>query len=675
MILDDRKRAIGKVIFVSADKFSIELMGKTDNFTVVGYDDVHYVANLGSFIMIPVKIDYVVAEIIGLREKEHTDNSSSVDGIKHFDKALSAKYLDVVPLGTLSRKTGEFSFGVSTFPSLYSDVLYALDEELDRIFNVNDYEELVDDFGNLIKNKILDKSKKHQTRYRALEIGTSTVFQGYQVKIGIDPFFGGHSAVLGNTGSGKSCTVATILQSLFEKPDEFKARGATFVLFDVNGEYSQALLGLTKSHGIGVKVFQLDGSDVDDTFKLPHWLLNNEEWELLLRASERTQIPVLRQALGLGGLVVNNDEKLKKVKQNLVARCIEECFRNGESPVSQIRRVLSLLDRFGTDELNRKILKDHNCNEKFGNFDPPGSQQAFLDAIKTFFSDDAAIPDYANAPFNFEGLEDCLEFSILYEEAHGNRQIRDYCSSLLTRFKHLSARADFGFLRHNEGEKTKNPEDFKRQFLNKLLGLTDTEEGLIKDNQIIIIDMNDVNDEIVELVASVISRMIFDLLRKTKQRNKLPVNLILEESHRYISERPSNHAINANKIFERIAKEGRKYGIFLTVASQRPSELSKTVLSQCSNYIIHRIQNPEDLSHIRQMTPFISDNILKRLPSLPKQHALIFGNSVTIPMTFKVRNVNPAPHSADAKIRELWFRPEEVPKTAAVATITTGAKK
>ena len=131
----------------------------------------------------------------------------------------------------------------------------------------------------------------------------------------------------------------------------------------------------------------------------------------------------------------------------------------------------------------------------------------------------------------------------------------------------------------------------------------------------------------------------------------MPVHLVLEEAHRYVAERPSRHAIDASRIFERIAKEGRKYGVFLQVASQRPSELSKTVLSQCSNFVVHRIQNPDDLSHIRQMTPFISESVMKRLPSLPKQHALIFGNAVNLPTTFKVRDVEPKPKSDDAAIR------------------------
>ena len=160
---------------------------------------------------------------------------------------------------------------------------------------------------------------------------------------------------------------------------------------------------------------------------------------------------------------------------------------------------------------------------------------------------------------------------------------------------------------------------------------------------------------VVELVAAVLSRKLFRLLRYADLRNHFPIHLVLEEAHRYIAERPSRYAIDASKVFERVAKEGRKYGLFLVVASQRPSELSKTVLSQCSNFIVHRIQNPDDLSHIRQMTPFISEAVLRRLPSLPKQHALVFGNSVNLPTTFRVRDASPIPKSGDARIRDLWF--------------------
>lgn len=135
MSRDDRKRAIGQVVSVSADRFVVEMHAGTDNFTVVGFDDVHYVARLGSFLMIPVQTEYVVVEVVGLRERDITTTDRANGAL---DKAASAKYLDVVPIGMLPQTAGsKFRFGVSIFPSLYADALYALDAELDRVFETD----------------------------------------------------------------------------------------------------------------------------------------------------------------------------------------------------------------------------------------------------------------------------------------------------------------------------------------------------------------------------------------------------------------------------------------------------------------------------------------------------------------------------------------------------------
>lgn len=647
MSSDDRKRAIGKIVSVAADRFVVEMHAGTDNFTVVGFDDVHYVARLGSFLMVPVQAEYVVVEVVGLRERD-IGGPSHGDG--DLDKAASAKYLDVVPVGMLPQdRSVKFRFGVSVFPSLYADALYALDAELDRVFETDVPVEPSPTVNNVPPTPL------DATRLRALTIGNSVVFEGYDVKARIDDFFGGHTAVLGNTGSGKSCTVASVLQSLFEKADEHYARGATFVVFDVNGEYEQAFSPLANGSGIGVTRLILDGSASEGRFRLPHWFLEQSEWELLLQASERTQIPVLRTALGLTGLFRQNSPEALVIKEHFIATCIIECFRgaDGDSPVTKFQRVVSLLQRYPTDDLNMKLLTDHGANYQYGNFVPSTNLGRFLDKVREKLRNDVELPSYGRAPFTFDDLEECLDFAILYEEAHGNRQIRDYCSQMMTRFKSLKERAEYAFLRYNLQPGDEGPS--LRAFLEEFLGLSTIDGHLVKRSQIIIVDMNAVEDEVVELVASVLARMAFRLLRQSEQRNRFPVHLLLEEAHRYIAETPSRYAIDASRIYERIAKEGRKYGLFLLVASQRPSELSKTVLSQCSNFVVHRIQNPDDLSQIRQMTPFISEAVLKRLPSLPKQHALVFGTSVNLPTTFRVRNANPLPKSDDAKIRDLWF--------------------
>lgn len=651
MIRDDQKRTIGKIVSVSADRFTVELHSGTDNFMIVGFDDVHYVARLGSFLMVPVQTAYVVVEIVGLRERD-ISTGRRVDA--ELDKTASAKYLDVVPVGMLPQDgDAKFRFGVSVYPSLYADVLYPLDEELDRVFQTDVPVEPVPTVNNI------PPLPPSASRIRALTIGRSVVTEGYEVKVRMDEFFGGHTAVLGNTGSGKSCTVASVLQSLFEKSDEHLARGATFIVFDVNGEYTRSLSPLVNDRGIGLERLIVDGSAAKGSFRLPHWFLEQSEWELLLQASERTQVPLLRTALGLTGLLRNDprESEVLRIKEHFIASCVIECFRgaDGDSPVSKFQRVVSLLSKYSTNDLNTSLLSKYHANDKYGNF-PSGYFEQFLAKIREKLCKEIELPSYDQTPFTFSDLEECLDFAILYEEAHGNRQIRDYCSQMMTRFKSLKERREYAFLRYDLRSGESGPS--AQEFLTQILGLELVDSDFVKRNQIVIVDMNAVEDEVIELVASVLARMTFQLLRQAEPRNSFPVHLVLEEAHRYIAETPSRYAIDASRIYERIAKEGRKYGLFLVAASQRPGELSKTVLSQCSNFIIHRIQNPDDLSQIRQMTPFISEAVLKRLPSLPKQHALVFGTSVNLPTTFRVRDANPLPKSLDARIRDHWFHEE-----------------
>jgi len=652
MSSDDRRRAIGKVISVSADRFAIEMLGGTDNFTVVGFDDLHYVARLGSFLMIPAQSEYVVAEVVGLRERDVAS-----DGHGTLDKANSAKYLDVVPVGMLpANSDGKFRFGVSVFPSLYADALYALEGELDRIFDTE--ADVVAGIGHGTAERVPTDA----TRFQNLGIGQSVVFEDYEVKVRIDDFFGGHVAVLGNTGSGKSCTVAAILQSLFEKSDEHHARGASFVVLDVNGEYDRAFGRLPKVADIGVSRLILDGSAAHNRFRLPHWYLDLSEWELLLQASERTQVPVLRMALGLATLFgAAKAGQLIDVRNHILATCITLILSDETPPGAKQTRIRGILQRFFTPQINAaSVVPKITLN--YGNLPNLEAAYQFLAGgpqSPGFLIADLKLPDYDGTPFDFTALGDAIDLALLYEEAHGNRQIRDYCSQMVTRYKALEERGDYRFLRHEAATSGS-----REEFLSSLLGLHPIAGGgFTKAAQIVILDMNAVEDEVVELVSAVIARMIFRLLRQAEPRNRFPVHLVLEEAHRYIASTPSRHAVDASRIFERVAKEGRKYGLFLLVASQRPSELSKTVLSQCSNFVVHRIQNPDDLSQIRQMTPFISDSVLRRLPSLPKQHALVFGNSVNLPTTFKVRRADPLPASDDAKIVDLWFHEAGRPTT------------
>lgn len=668
MTKEDKQRVIGKFVAINSDRFSVELLSGLENFNVSGFDDIHYFAQLNSYVIVPYQNYYLVSEVSGVREKDlNVPFSNPTEQI--LSKIQTGKFLEVIPIGTINNK--KFDFGVSVYPTLYSDVLYIKEEELDIIFKTNKT------FEKSCQNTEECKKENCQckNRYISLPIGQSSIFPDYDVKIDIDKFFGSHSAVLGNTGSGKSCTIASMLQTLY-KYNDYSGVGSTFVFFDVNGEYSQAFSKISdNNNNIEVKNFTIDeidekGEKKTVKFILPHWFLNIDEWALLLQASERTQLPILRNALALAVLFSKN-EGVGNIRNHILATCITQILRDETSSPSKKDRIKSILQKFNTEEINLSTkctngqfnngISNVNCTIEnclfihFGEMKGIKYLHDYLeqkddDGNYTLLSDDFSLPTYQpNQKFSFNKLEEALDIAILFEESYGNRQIRDYCSSLMTRFKSVKDRGDFNFL-------TKSDSDTGyTDFVNQFIGVDDNK----KKSQIATIDLNSANDEAVEVISCVLSRMIFEKLRKAKERNKFPINLVLEEAHRYISTDSGKVFGDANRVFERIAKEGRKYGMFLLISSQRPSELSRTVLSQCSNFIVHRIQNPEDLSHIRQITPHISDTILKRLPSIPTQHALIFGHAVNLPTTFKVNTADPKPKSDNNEISKNWFREKE----------------
>ncbi len=667
---EDKQRAIGKVIAINSDRFTIELLAGFDNFNISGFDDIHYFAQLNSYVIIPYQHYYIVAEVFGVREKDM--NTSYNDPKEQFlNKIKSGKFLEVLPIGALKPTHNglTFEFGVSVYPSLYTDTLYIKESELDAIFNVGAHGEVICETGTWRDNKG-ECPHGENRRFNTLSVGKSTIFPGYDVKIDIDKFFGGHAAVLGNTGSGKSCTISSIIQGIFSLKD-YSAVGSTFVFFDVNGEYRQAFSKLRKrNNNIRVRYLTLDeqkAKNEKELFNLPNWFLNIDEWALLLKASERTQLPVLRNALGLAVLFSRDDaeEGIRKTKNHLLATCITQILRDETSSPSKSDRIHSILRKFNTTDIKlAKVLCVTNGRQtditiektlivSFGELTGKTQLHDYLESKDVngdplFFLSKVEMPVYEKgSKFNFDVIEEAIDLAILYEEAHGNRQIRDYCSSLITRIKSIRDRPDFEFLRASNSS--------LRKYKRRILGLFKKDGKIKKHAQVVVIDLSVLDDEIVEIVACVLSRIIYETVKNFEPRNAYPVNLILEEAHRYITEQPQREFLRANLIFDRIAKEGRKFGVFLLVSSQRPSELSKTVLSQCSNFIVHRIQNPEDLSHIRQITPHISETILKRMPSIPTQNALIFGHAVNLPATFKVTNADPLPLSDNNKVSENWF--------------------
>jgi len=635
MIKEQQQRVVGKLISVHTNKGVVELTQNVGNFIVSGFDDIHRFAQINSYVVIPYQNNFIIGEVLGIREASPSNKNDNDDNkVIVPDDVLDINFIGELKLN--HERKYKFQFGITTYPPLYSDVLYIKDDELDIIFKV-DEGEISDSFDNT------------KTRPKTLKIGTSSVFPDYDVKIDIESFFSKHIAVLGNTGSGKSCTISSIMQSLYEKKS-FAATGSTFIVLDTNGEYLQALEDLENND---IKILHLSsengaineaGNVKYEKFFLPHWFLNFDEWALLLQASEKVQLPVLRSAISLGQIFKSAGAEKIKYTNHILARCVGQIMASDQGAVSKAQRIKQLLDKYGTDKINNNLDAF-----KFDQYGKLTHEADFDTIVKDCTLEDPKIPNPQKiAPFDLETLEEILDLAILYEESYGRSNIRNFCSSLQLRAQNLLSRADFEFLKASTTS-------FK-EYLFKLMGISESGGQIKKTIQIIIIDLSMYQDEIIEVISSVLSRILFEGLQRAKPRNEYPVHIIIEEAHRYISEKDSENVFQAKKIFERIAKEGRKYGMSLIISSQRPSELSKTVLSQCSNYIVHRIMNPEDLLYIKRMTPYISEEILNELPYVPRQQALIFGSAVNMPMMFKVREARPKPKSDDNEITKHWYK-------------------
>jgi DNA helicase HerA-like ATPase len=225
----------------------------------------------------------------------------------------------------------------------------------------------------------------------------------------------------------------------------------------------------------------------------------------------------------------------------------------------------------------------------------------------------------------------------LYEGSISSQRIQEYTSTLVTRLQALQDGIEGRIL-------TETSLKSVEEYVNHILG----------ESQIVNIDISLLDDASAEVVTKVLAKLLLDYLKKRSQKADMPINFIIEEAHRFIRNETSYGALGYN-IFERIAKEGRKYGLLLGISSQRPSELSKTVVSQCSNFIVHRVQNPDDLQYLSKMVPYVNQGIINRLTYLQTGHALVFGTAINLPTLTSFEQADPKPDSDNAKISEKWY--------------------
>ncbi len=673
------EKRIGKIISVDSFRTYIRLDDDLKSLYKSGYEDIYEVARINSYVIIPIGADKIVAMVTSVRAIDETELDKNKEAIF---LTKSSRYLVATMIGTIENG-GRYIQGVYNYPILDNPVWYVTRQDLDNIFDQKEKTEI----------------NFEQDYY--LPIGTSPAFSDYKIKINPDKLFGKHAAILGNTGSGKSCTFASIIQSLFDYDyNGKKLQNGHIIIFDTNGEYKQAFQGTKDSsykNLAEVNPFHID----KDGLKVPFWFMNFADFDYLFEPTSGTQAPVFKRALGLAknqkevveksvldkfterGIISlfgasPDDIKKKKCTQsygNWVYKTDNEIIglanaitiQDGNLLLTEIKAILSTLG--GNNSINDE--KNALASLELKYLEYAGSQNIEQISIEKNID----LPIW----FNFQDLIARFFDEAINEQENSGNRLREFVSTLRLRLQsYLSdERISQPLLLSHTDEIT----DALAKFISFILGDfckvhkdsdTDTftnfykaqldkknTEKLLKNksSQITIIDMSLLPYEVLETITGLIGRLILEFVSRFPEndRGKLPIVIALEEAQNYIPERNKNDRESiAKKVFERIAREGRKYGISLLVSSQRPSELSKTVLSQCNSFIIHRLQNPEDQKYVRQLVSAANEDILQQLPILPQQHVVIMGDAVRTPVQAKINTAQPKPNSNNPKFIENW---------------------
>lgn len=612
-------RSIGKLISISQRGIIAEMYDILGNYINTS-DGIRFVGEVGSYISIYDIGRTIIGEIVGVEEKPQLSN-------RQMSKPNSSRLLYISLTGEIVED--KFYFGVSKMPLIFSEVNIIAQKDLRIMLEVSADEEIIDE-------------KEGMTRAKLLPIGTSVIFSDYLVKINIDKFFGFHFAVLGNTGAGKSNTIATIMQNIFIK-NHYAAKGAKFVIIDSNGEYARAFSEITNNNAdIFVKEFiASDDGDTINRLQIPVWALTADDWAILLHASERTQIPILKRAIDIARNFFDTANTDNRVKNHILASALVGVFNSSDSSPSKCDKIISVLSTFHTDEINLDITIDKSSLRKAINisYGKMENEEAALKFLQQYINPDIADRLTVNktVPYTMKEFYDAVQFATLYEGSISSQRIQEYTSTLVTRLQALQDGIQGQIL-------TKTDYESIDEYIKDILG----------NNQIVNIDISLLDDVSAEVVAKVFAKLLLDYLRHRDIKADMPINFIIEEAHRFIRNESNYGALGYN-IFERIAKEGRKFGLLLGISSQRPSELSKTVVSQCSNFVIHRVQNPDDLQYISKMVPYVNSGTIERLTYLQTGHALVFGTAINLPTLTKFEEANPKPDSENAQISEKWY--------------------
>lgn len=684
-------RVIGTVESVSADRIEVLLDPEAPQATALNTGTPAAFPRINGYVLIPNESGAIIGVISSVRIERlpYPKRRGTQQDFGLVDLPFPARLMVLTPLGTLiARPKGdtadsifqlrlEVKRGVDVFPSVGDPVILPTDEQLQAIV----------------------QGESPDTPGRIL-LGYCPTAGRAPVYVDPDKLFGRHLAILGNTGAGKSCSVAGLVRWSIEAAREARLaaagsdsegvkRGphpnARFIILDPNGEYAEAFKDFD-----GLRLFQVQiGSEQGQSkpLKVPAWLWNGEEWAAFTEASFGVQRPILFKALRrLRGQMSEPDSFEARaaatinVYRNILrlAHASREYLRfpgvrNVTIALESAQRELEVLVEQAEERAQQHapMLRDvvsacsaaADAGRDGQRFQPIHASliQAVLEKL-----DQAAaalgVPDFDEVDEDIPKPFNPVDLPRYVEALAGlmpGRDLSQFVDTLNLRIKSLLARSRLASVLLSNDTRVMTLEDW----LTDYIGADQASNG-----SVVIIDLSLVPSEVIHIVVSVLARMIFEALQHYRRvtGHELPTVLVLEEAHTFVhrdlSEGKGTPAGQAcSRVIERIAREGRKFGLGLVLASQRPSEVSPTVLSQCNTFLLHRIVNDHDQELVKRLVPDGLGALLRELPSLPTGRAVLLGWAPPAPVVVEVRELpnEQRPQSADPAFWGVWVGEEE----------------
>lgn len=565
-----------------------------------------------------VKEGNVIANLMNLHVVFESGESRLLGEVKNVDE-------DTVKIELLGEFQGErFIAGTIKKPTLSSTLRVISPDELNVIMGKDAIENLY--------------------------IGKSPLYDNRDIFAPINDLFSNHLAIFGNSGSGKSCSVSRIIQNIY-KNKNFLTYNANMVIFDAYGEYKNAFKNLNEINpNYQYKFLTTNPTEATDMLlQIPIFLLTNDDIALLLDADNHAQITIIDRMMKLAKMFSQNSIDIEKLKNHLIAKAIQSVLFSNQSASGKKNDIFTIVNSCSTNAFNMnaviqgigytRIFSECFKIDSKGEF---GESVLINEYIAKNLDDtiEARIETPKNAFFNLHDLEKALNFTLIGEGFLNNRIMQDSAIILKVRLHSLINSRNATYF------------DIKQyitleQYISSLILLNN------KRSQIVNINLEDIDDNLAKVIVKIISKMIFDFSKTRKVRASIPFHLIIEEAHRYVVSDNDKFLLGYN-IFERIAKEGRKYGVIINLISQRPVDISETVVAQISNFLVLKMTHPKDLEYIEKMLPNVSSDIIEKLNSLQPGTLVSFGQGFKIPLLIKMDMPDPVPYSSNCNVLERW---------------------